>query len=131
LGFVKAIILAHVIGQTGSSVADAFGIANGLPNNVYALIAGGVLGAILVPQIVRVSAHADGGERYINKLVTLGVTVFVGVTILATLAAPLLVTLYTYRWNDDGRGFTPEVLTLAIAFAYWCLPQVFFYALYS
>ncbi|WP_370566173.1 murein biosynthesis integral membrane protein MurJ [Cryobacterium sp. BB736] len=124
LGFVKAAVLAATIGQVGSAAADAFTIANGLPNNIYALIAGGMLSAVLVPQIVRSALHADGGQRFINKLVTLGITVFVILTIIATLCAPLLIDLYT---NDPD----PEVFALATAFAYWCLPQILFYALYT
>ena len=60
LGFVKAIVLAATIGVVGSASADAFAVANGLPNTVYVIVAGGVLSAVLVPQIVRASAHADG-----------------------------------------------------------------------
>ncbi|AWB90433.1 murein biosynthesis integral membrane protein MurJ [Homoserinimonas hongtaonis] len=132
LGFVKAIVLAQAIGLSASAAADAFGAANQLPNNIYALIAGGVLGAILVPQIVRAGLHDDGGQRYINKLMTLGITVFALVTLLATLAAPLLVALYAQEASaTGGRGFSSEGMALATAFAYWCLPQVFFYALYS
>ncbi|WP_403021839.1 murein biosynthesis integral membrane protein MurJ [Salinibacterium sp. GXW1014] len=131
LGFVKAIVLAQTIGQVASASADAFAVANQLPNNIYALIAGGVLGAVLVPQIVRAGVHDDGGAGFINKLVTLGITVFLGVTVLATLAAPVLVTLYVQQADDGGRGFSSEVLALATVFAYWCLPQIFFYALYS
>lgn len=131
LGFVKIIFLAQAIGVAGSAAADAFGVANQLPNNIYALIAGGVLGAILVPQIVRAGLHDDGGQRYINKLLTLGITVFASITLLATLAAPLLVALYTQEAPEGGDGFTSEGVALATAFAYWCLPQVFFYALYS
>lgn len=132
LGFIKAIVLAQTIGQVGSAAGDAFGVANQLPNNIYALIAGGVLGAILVPQIVRAGLHDDGGQRFLNKLLTLGITVFVGVTVLATLAAPLLVSLYAQQEAASGsKGFTPEAMALATAFAYWCLPQIFFYALYS
>jgi putative peptidoglycan lipid II flippase len=124
LGFVKAAVLAATIGQVASAAADAFGVANGLPNSIYALVAGGVLSAVLVPQIVRSAMHADGGQRFINKLVTLGITVFTIITIIATLCAPLIVDLYTSNAN-------PQFVALATAFAYWCLPQILFYALYS
>jgi putative peptidoglycan lipid II flippase len=46
------------------------------------------------------------------------------VSIVFTIAAPLLVRLYTSGWTE-------EQLALATAFAYWCLPQLFFYGLYS
>jgi putative peptidoglycan lipid II flippase len=131
LGFVKAIVLAQTIGQTASAAADAFQVANQLPNNIYALIAGGVLGAVLVPQIVRAGRHDDGGARFINKIVTLGITVFLVVTLLATLGAPLLISLYTQAAAEGGDGFSDRAIALAIVFAYWCLPQIFFYALYS
>jgi putative peptidoglycan lipid II flippase len=123
LGFVRAVMLAGVIGVT-TNAADAFGVANQLPNNVYAIIVGGVLNAVLVPQIVRSKAHADGGKGYIDRLLTLAILVFGVVTILATVAAPLLIHLYTHGWSQ-------QQLALATAFAYWCLPQLFFYGLYS
>jgi putative peptidoglycan lipid II flippase len=85
---------------------------------------------VLVPQIVRAAAHHDGGQQFINRVVTLGIVVFALVTVAATLAAPALVSLYAQS-SVSGRGFTPEALSLATAFAYWCLPQIFFYALYS
>jgi hypothetical protein len=50
LGFIRTVVLALTIGVT-TDAADAFGVANQLPNNVYAIIAGGVLSAVLVPQI--------------------------------------------------------------------------------
>jgi putative peptidoglycan lipid II flippase len=131
LGFLKVIVLANTIGQVGSASANAFGLANQLPNNIYALIAGGVLSAVLVPQIVRASLGADGGQAFINKLVTLGIVVFAALTVLATLGAPLLVGLYAQGSPDGDRGFDPATMALATAFAWWCLPQIFFYALYS
>jgi len=128
LGFVRTVVLAAAIGTFAAG--DTFAIGNQLPNNIYALVAGGVLSAILVPQIVRAAAHHDGGQQFINRVVTLGIMVFAVVTLAATLAAPALVTLYAQP-STSGRGFTPEALALATAFAYWCLPQIFFYALYS
>jgi putative peptidoglycan lipid II flippase len=123
LGFVRTVVLALTIGVT-TDAADAFGVANQLPNNVYAIIAGGVLSAVLVPQIVKARSQKDDGLGYIDRLLTLAIVVFATVTVVATLAAPFLVSLYTTGWSSAQ-------LALATAFAYWCLPQLFFYGLYS
>lgn len=123
LGFVKAVLLAAAIGVT-TDAADAFGVANQLPNNVYAIVVGGVLNAVLVPQLVRARAMADGGKGYIDRFVTLAITVFFAITLLFTILAPVLVRIYTSGWTE-------EQLALATAFAYWCLPQLFFYGMYS
>jgi putative peptidoglycan lipid II flippase len=130
LGFASAILLARILGTVGSG-ADTFALANQLPNNIYALIAGGVLTAVLVPHIVRAGAHADGGTAYINKIVTLGFMVFLVLAAIATLLAPLLVTLYAQEADSGQRGFSANDMALATALAYWSLPQVLFYALYS
>ncbi|WP_416392956.1 MULTISPECIES: DUF6049 family protein [unclassified Curtobacterium] len=132
LGFAKTFVLAFAIGNTGSDAANAFGISNQLPNNIYALIAGGLLSAVLIPQIVRsMKQHTDGGVAYVNKIVTLGGSVFVVITIVATLLAPFLVWVYSQQASGDSKGFTPAQTDLAVAFAFWCLPQILFYAMYS
>lgn len=130
LGFISAVILARTLGIVGSG-ADTFALANQLPNNVYALVAGGVLSAVLVPHIVQAGLNTDGGQAFINKIVTLGFVIFLAVAIVATLLAPALIALYAQQGGADSRGFSPEDMALAIAFAYWCLPQILFYALYS
>jgi len=130
LGFISAIILARTLGTVGAG-ADTFALANQLPNNIYAIVAGGVLSAVLVPHIVKAGLDKDGGQSFVNKIVTLGFVIFLAVAILATLLAPALVALYSQSGGEGGRGFSPEEIALAVAFAYWCLPQVLFYALYS
>ena len=130
LGFISAIILARTLGTVGAG-ADTFALANQLPNNIYAIVAGGVLSAVLVPHIVKAGLDKDGGQSFINKIVTLGFLIFLAVAVLATLLAPALVALYAQSGGDGGRGFSPEEIALAVAFAYWCLPQILFYALYS
>ncbi|TBN58134.1 murein biosynthesis integral membrane protein MurJ [Glaciihabitans arcticus] len=129
LGLVSALVLAAALGQLG--VGDAFALANQLPNNIYAIIAGGLLSAILVPQIVRAEKHPDGGQLYINRLITLGLVVFLLIAVLATVAAPLLVDFYSQQGGEGSRGLDPADRELANLFAYWCLPQIFFYAVYS
>ena len=122
-GLVRTIVLVAAIGSFGRP-ADAFAVANQLPNNVFTIIQTGILTAVIIPQIVKSATHSDGGRAYISKLFTLGTVVFLGATVLAMLLAPWLVVLYADK-------FTPDQLALGTAFAYWCLPQIFFYGLYA
>lgn len=124
LGLVKVIVLAAAIGQTSSLSADAFANGNMLPNTVYVLLMGGILNAVLVPQIVKAAANPDNGAGYINKVLTFVIVVLAAITGLAMLAAPTLVWLFQLSWG-------PEQLALSAAFAYWCLPQILFYGIYT
>ena len=123
-GLVRTIVLVAAIGSVSSKAADAFTIANQLPNNIYAIISTGILTAVIVPQIVKASSDPDGGRQFISKLFTLGAVILVGTTAVAVVVAPWLVQLYADK-------FTPDQLALSTAFAYWCLPQLFFYGLYA
>ncbi|WP_217177047.1 murein biosynthesis integral membrane protein MurJ [Streptomyces sp. AC495_CC817] len=122
-GLVRTIVLVAAVGSIGQA-ADAFAVANQLPNNVFTIIQTGILTAVIIPQIIRAGSHADGGRAYISKLFTLGTLVFIAATVVAMLIAPFLVSLYADK-------FSPDQLALATAFAYWCLPQIFFYGLYA
>ncbi len=122
-GFLRSVVLVSAIGATTAG-GNAFAIANQLPNNIYAIISTGLLSAVVVPQIVKAAAHDDGGRAFVSKLFTLGTVVLLAVTVLATIAAPLLVQLYAPRFPAPQQA-------LATAFAYWCLPQILFYGLYA
>ncbi|PMD04799.1 murein biosynthesis integral membrane protein MurJ [Brevibacterium paucivorans] len=125
LGLVKTVLLTAAIGLAIGGAADAFDVANKVPNNLYMLLAGGILNAVLVPQIVRASKQADGGADYINRLLTLSILLLAGFTAIATLAAPLLVRIYASpTWDADK-------IALAVAFAYISLPKIFFFGLYT
>ena len=131
LGFISAAVLANTLGTVGAA-ANTFTIANQLPNNIYAIIAGGLLSAILVPQIVRAGQDPDGGEKFINRVVTLGIVAFLAIALVATLLASPLVHLYAQQQSGgSSKGLSAADFQLATAFAYWCLPQIFFYAVYS
>lgn len=123
LGFVNMFVLAFAIGSFGSA-ANGFAAANQLPNTIYIIVAGGVLNAVLVPQIVKASLHTDGGTAYINKLLTIGIVILGLTTCAAVALAPVLVGITV-------SGFSGAELGLATVFAYWCLPQIFFYGLYA
>lgn len=123
LGFGKTWMLAAALGLS-STVNDTFINANNLPNLIFLLVAGGVFNAVLVPQIIKASKAPDRGADYISRLLTLAVLLLLGLTALVTLAAPWIIDLTT-------QGYSSQQKALAIAFAFWCLPQIFFYGLYA
>ncbi|MHA7285736.1 murein biosynthesis integral membrane protein MurJ [Arthrobacter sp. MDT3-44] len=122
LGLVRVALLATAIGATGQ-VSDLFTSANNLPNFLYLMLAGGVFNAVLVPQIIRASRQPDRGADYVSRLLTLAAAGLLVLTVLVTLAAPVIVSLTT--------SVTGANLALTTAFAYWCLPQIFFYGMYA
>jgi putative peptidoglycan lipid II flippase len=123
LGFVRSLLLVIALGL-GSTVTDTFVNANNLPNLIFLLVAGGVFNTVLVPQIIKASRAPDRGSDYISRLLTLGVLVTFSLTAIVTIAAPFVMRLTTSDYSD-------QQLALATLFAYWCLPQIFFYGLYA
>ncbi|MER7797080.1 murein biosynthesis integral membrane protein MurJ [Microbacterium sp. NPDC096154] len=122
-GLIRSIVLVAAIGAYGHA-SDAFTIANQLPNYVFQVLSAGLITAVLVPQIVKWSSRDDGGREHLSKLFTLGAVVLFAVTAVAMAVAPWLVALF-------GAEFTDDQLALGTAFAYWCLPQVFFYGMFA
>ncbi|KNX39602.1 hypothetical protein VV01_18975 [Luteipulveratus halotolerans] len=122
LGMVRASLQVAAIG-TGVS-ANVWSTANTLPNIIYLLLAGGVINAVLVPQITKSLRHADGGKAYTDRLLTLAMTLLVIVTVIFMAAAPLVYRMYDTRATGDR-------LELGTTFALICLPQILFYGLYA
>lgn len=123
LGFLRGTLQAAAIGTT-TVPANVWSTANTLPNIVYLLLAGGVINAVLVPQITKSLQHEDGGKGYTDRLLTLAFTILGVLTVLCVAAAPLLYKLYDF--NASGSR-----LALGWSFALICLPQIFFYGMYA
>jgi putative peptidoglycan lipid II flippase len=125
LGVVRASMLTALLGVSGALGYDAFSTANTVPTTIYNLVAGGLLNAVLVPQIVRAATHEDGGEDYLNRLLTLALVGMLAVTVLVVALSPLVPLVFaSSRWDDS-------TIRLCIAFTFWCMPQVFFYGAYT
>jgi putative peptidoglycan lipid II flippase len=123
-GVVRGIVLAAALGA--GTVADMFNLGNTLPNVVYILVIGGALNAVFIPQLVRhMKDDADNGDGYANRLITLVGLLLLAVTIAAVVFAPIIVRIYA------SPHYTAEQLALATAFARLCLPQIFFYGVYT
>jgi putative peptidoglycan lipid II flippase len=120
-GLVRSTLLVSALGALG--LADAFNIGNSLPNMVSMIVIGGAVNAIFVPQLVRaIKDDGDGGQGFIDRLLTMTLVLIGGLTLLAFVAAPQLITLYAGSMTGAQRE-------VAIMFARYCLPQILFYGL--
>ena len=126
-GFVRSALLVAALG--GGLHAELFNIANTVPNMLYILLAGGVFNAVLVPQLVRsMKQDADGGEAYVNRVVTVAGLFLAVVTVLLVVAAPWVMQLFLSGAYDEPR--LAEQRQSVVDFARFCLPQVFFYGMF-
>ncbi|WP_435222601.1 murein biosynthesis integral membrane protein MurJ [Streptomyces sp. Tue6028] len=119
-GFVRTMIITAALGA--ATLGDAWTVAYTLPTMIYILTVGGGLNSVFVPQLVRsMKEDEDGGEAYANRLLTL-VMVALGVIVaIVVFAAPLLIQLMS-----DSVASDPASNNVAVTFARYCLPTIFF-----
>ncbi len=123
LGFVRNWLLVGAVGATGMA-ANTFDLANKLPNMAFAIIAGGALNVVLVPLIVKAYRHSDAEDR-VNRLLTLSGVLLLGITLLLTAGSSVIVAL------ASGSAWSPAQRALGVTFTLWCMPQLFFYGVYT
>ncbi|MFF9346593.1 murein biosynthesis integral membrane protein MurJ [Streptomyces sp. NPDC014734] len=119
-GFVRTLVMTAALGA--ALLGDSFTIAYTLPTMIYILTVGGGLNSVFVPQLVRsMKDDEDGGEAYANRLLTL-VMVALGVIVaIVVLAAPWLIHAMSPTIAGDAAANS-----VAVTFARYCLPTIFF-----
>ncbi|MEV0416067.1 murein biosynthesis integral membrane protein MurJ [Streptomyces sp. NPDC050448] len=119
-GFLRTLVIAGAIGV--GTFNDTYQIANTLPTMIYVLVGGGALNAVFIPQLVRaMKQDDDGGEAYANRLLTLVVVLLAAITTICVLGAPVFITMMSPKLASD-----PQQMDVAVAFARYCLPTMFF-----
>jgi putative peptidoglycan lipid II flippase len=87
---------------------------------------GGIFTSVVVPMLVSAAKNdPDRGEGYAERIFTLGVICLLIVTVAATALAGPLASLYA------GPGGPPGEHHLMVVFAYFFIPQIFFYGMDS
>ncbi|MBO2461305.1 murein biosynthesis integral membrane protein MurJ [Actinomadura sp. LCR2-06] len=118
-GFLRTAVIVAALG-TGS-LANAYNTANTIPNQVYDLLLGGILTSVIVPLLVRAKERdRTYGEQYEQRVFTLAVIGLGVLTVVAVIAAPLFIDVLAGSYKGDQRH-------IAILFAEFFLPQIFFY----
>jgi putative peptidoglycan lipid II flippase len=127
-GYLRSLLLAAALGNLLH--ADLFTIGNTVPNMLYILLAGGVFNAVLVPQLVRSMRNdADGGEAYTNRVITLSALFLAAVSVVLVAAAPWVMSVFLS--SDYDKPALADQRDSIVAFARFCLPQVFFYGMFA
>jgi putative peptidoglycan lipid II flippase len=123
-GFVRTLVQAIALGSLG--IAAAYNLANTMPNVVYNLALGGILTSVIVPLIVAAARRASGhNDDYDQRMFTLITFALAGITLVATLAAVPIVSIYS------GVGVSGATRHLTDILAFFFIPQIFFYGLSS
>ena len=129
-GLVRVAVLAWVLGFT--PIADAFNLANTLPNMLFDLVLGGVAGATFIPVFVERLA-LDGERRAwksISSVITGALGVLAATSLLAWFGAPWIIEGFTVFHHTTGAAsatlFT-EQRAVATELLRWFVPQIFFY----
>jgi putative peptidoglycan lipid II flippase len=124
IGFGRNLALAAAIG-TGL-VADSYNIANQVPNQIFLLLGGGTIAFVLVPQLMRhARTSAQRSDEYGSFLLFAGAVIGIVLTIVLLALSPFIIRLM------GGSSWSQAQSELGFQLSLWCIPQVFFYAMYS
>ncbi|MET8181836.1 murein biosynthesis integral membrane protein MurJ [Streptomyces sp. NPDC005336] len=119
-GFVRQMVVIAALGA--ATLGSTYALAYTLPTMVYILTIGGGLNSVFVPQLVRaMKEDEDGGEAFANRLLTLVMVVLGVLVALTVVAAPLLIRMLSPTIADN-----PADNEVAVTFARYCLPTIFF-----
>ena len=129
-GLFRVLVLAWVLGFT--PIADAFNLANTVPNMLFDLVLGGVAGATFIPVFVERLA-LDGERRAwksISSVITGALIVLAAASLLAWFCAPWIIEGFTvFHRTSTAASATVLAQQRAVAteLLRWFVPQIFFY----
>ena len=117
-GFVRDIVMAAIMG-TGL-VADAFVVAQRLPNHFRAIFGEGAFNSAFVPSYAKAleSRGQAAATLLAGRLLTLLAIVLTGITALAIAYMPTLVALLAPGFPDEPEKFALAVTLTRITFPY-------------
>ena len=133
-GFLRTLVAAFVLGFT--PFADAFNLANTMPNSLYDFVIGGVISATFVSVFVH-RLTLDGERkawRSISTVITMTVTLLIAATVLVFAFAPFIVDAMTAMHHLDPHRTAEQLAQqrqATVAFLRWFAPQIFLYGVFA
>ena len=123
-GLVRTWAMAFALGN--SLITSAYQVANNMPNVVFDLVAGGLLGAAFIPVYLleKENKGEGGGNEFACNLLNLTIIVLGALTLLSSLFAPQLIATQTFTVGEYD-----EVVELSVAFFRIFAFQIVFYGI--
>lgn len=123
-GLLRTWAMAFALGNT--LITSAYQVANNLPNVVYELVAGGLLGAAFLPVYLmqKEKFGAEGGHQFAANLLNIIVIILGVLALLATVFAPQVVATQTFTVENSA-----EVSQYAVLFFRIFAIQIVFYGI--
>lgn len=123
-GLVRDVVMANILGSSG--LADAFFVAFRIPNFLRRIFGEGAFAQAFVPVFSELTAqNTQQAKQFVNSTAgVLGLATFV-LSVLGSVFAPFLVSLYASGYVDKPEQFQATVDNLRIMFPYlFCISLV-------
>lgn len=121
-GFLRSMALAYALGR--GLLNDTFSTANVMPNIIFELVMGGIMGSVIVPVYVQYLAEKrdDETRHMISNLTNIVLVLAFALSVIGSIFSPFLVHLMTIREPSKG---TATMIMFFRVFAF----QIMFYAM--
>lgn len=123
-GLVRTWAMAFALGNT--LITSAYQVANNMPNVIYELVVGGVLGAAFLPiyLLQKEQYGQEGANRFSCNILNLTIIVLGLASLAAAVFAPQVIATQTFTVDD-----TSQVTELAVGFFRIFAVQILFYGI--
>jgi putative peptidoglycan lipid II flippase len=124
-GYLRMLALAYAMGVT--RFADAFNLANLMPNMIYELVIGGVVASVLIPVISEhlVKGEREEANRVLSSILNLALISMGFIVVLGVLFPQVFIYTQTFLSGEKQ----PEIKQLMAFFFRFFAPQIVFYTI--
>ena len=101
-GLLRTWAMAFALGNT--LLASAYNVANNMPNVIYDLVVGGILGAAFLPVYLlqKEQLGREGSDRFASNLLSISLVVLGALAVLTTIFASPVITTQTFTRTDGN-----------------------------
>lgn len=123
-GLIRTWAMAFALGNT--VITSAYQVANNMPNVIYELVVGGILGAAFIPVFLlqKEKLGKKGGNDFASNILNIFVIILGILSVLATIFAPQVIATQTFTVGNEA-----EVSSTAIMFFRIFAVQILFYGI--
>jgi putative peptidoglycan lipid II flippase len=128
-GVVRLAVLAAALGVAETHMADAYNLANTVPNIIYELVLGGVITSVFVPTFVELIEKEDRERAWevFSGILNVSLLALAVVAIIGVAAAPWIASFYSSRLHGADAAAQQHAIEFLLRLF---IPQIVLYGLY-